>query len=503
MPDLSDFLPLFSRSEAQIRADFDARANAGLTTADPDWRDTRVGSFYWWATQPSVVWSARMVDRMNEVAASGNIATAWESYLDLHAQSYGEDRIAASKAVGQVTFTGAVGTLIGTGVQVSPPQTDPEVEPPTFSTTQSGTIGAALAAPTGVSATVGVGGTLTFSTTYRYVVTALDGEGETIASAEVNGVIAASGTSRQIAVDWGDVAGAVSYNVYRKTGAAGPPYDFLINVVVSVYTDTGAVATNGAVHPPAANTTGGKKTLAVSAVEAGVAGNVAAHQITLLRTGVTGITGVDNAAATSTGTEIESDVALKKRLQTLFQGKGGGTIADYVDWVLNAGTFVPAAAGVGRVTVIPVWNGAGTVQVIIMDAFGDPMPASVVTAQQSYLDPVPGQGKGRAPIEHTVTVQTPASIAINVVGVTTFKPGYSLDGLSGTIALRQPIIDSIKAYIDALEAGDDVIYNHVRAAFFVEGLLDVTGVTVNAGTADIAISTNPAQVAQPGTVTLS
>lgn len=492
---------MFARSEAQIRADFDARANLGLTSADADWIDTRVGSFYYIATQPSVIWFARTIDRMNEIAASANLATAWEDYLDLHAEGFGEARLAATKATGKVTFVGTVGTLIGSGVQISPPQTDADVDPPTFQTLASGTIGAAIVTPTGPSATVQSGGALTFSTTYRYVVTALDGEGETIGSTEVNGAIAASGTLRQILVDWTDVAGAVSYNVYRRTGVTGPPYDFLINVVVSQYTDTGAVATNGTIHPPAVNTTGGKKTLDIEAILPGVQGNVAVGQITFLRTGVTGIASLSNAVATTGGTEVEADPQLKKRLTTLFQGKGGGTIADYIEWCLSAGQFVAAAAGVGRVTVIPVWAGPGTVQVIISNSAGDPVPASVVTAMQTYLDPVAGQGKGRAPIEHTVTVQTPTGVTVNIAAVITFKPGYSYDGASGTIALRAQLIAAVTAYIDSLEPGDDVIKDAIAARFFtVPGVLDAV---VSAPAADVVITSNPPQVAQTGTVTLT
>jgi hypothetical protein len=53
-----------------------------------------------------------------------------------------------------------------------------------------------------------------------------------------------------------------------------------------------------------------------------------------------------------------------------------------------------------------------------------------------------------------------------------------------------------------------VIYNHVRAALFIPGVLDVTALQIGIqgsamGTTDIAISSNPAQVAVSNTVTFS
>jgi uncharacterized phage protein gp47/JayE len=374
--DFSDVFPLFTKTEEDIRAEVDARANVGLTTDDPEWVDTRVGSAFYIATQPSVVALAEVYSRLNEVAAASIPATSWESWLDLHAFSYGLLRKPAVAASGFVTFVGEPGTIVGTGVEVSPVQTDPGVEPPVFVTTQSGTIPG-----------------------------------------------------------------------------------------------------------------GGILELEVVADEPGVSGNVSAGTVTLLQTGVGGIASVTNDESMDGGSEVESDEALKTRLTQLFQGRGSGNQADYTRWAL-------AEPGVGRVTVIPLWNGLGTVQVIIMDDDGRPVGPAVVTSLQTRLDPVPGQGAGQAPIDHEVTVDTPVEITIDVAATLTFKSGYSLDGSSGTVALREELQEAVLDYLNGLAAGEDVIYNAVRAAFFdVEGVLDVTALTVEGGTTDVAIETTPPQVA--------
>jgi uncharacterized phage protein gp47/JayE len=384
MTEFADFVPLFVRTETDLRTDFDARANAGLTADDPDWVDTRPLSLYWLATQPQIVEFASLYDRLNEAVAAGIVATSWEQYLDAHAAGFGEERLAATYATGTITITGDDGTLIGTGFQVSTEQTDPDVDPIAFETTDSGTI---------------AGGTLD---------------------------------------------------------------------------------------------------LPIKAVLAGSDGNVAADAIKMLQSSEPGITGVTNADATDGGAEVEDDPSLKIRLQQVFEGNGNN-VASYVREVLKW-------PGVGRVRVIPAWNGPGTVKVVIEDASGNPLPAQVAPLQD-YLDPVPGMGSGWAPINHVVTVSTPTVVSIYTTATPTFQPGYSLDGTSGSVALRQSLIDAVANYLDSLQPGDDVVFNHVLAAFFeVEGVLNVTNLKIGtapapAGVVDIAIDDD--HVAQPATVVLS
>lgn len=140
---IDDFPVLFQRTEEEIRADFDARANAGVTPDDPAWTDTRAGvSSFWLFTQPAVVEFAAAYDRMNEIAAASILSTSWGEFLDAHVASFGDERIAAVRATGVLRFEGAEGTLIANGARFSPVQTDPDLEPPVFQTTEGGTIDA-------------------------------------------------------------------------------------------------------------------------------------------------------------------------------------------------------------------------------------------------------------------------------------------------------------------------------------------------------------------------
>ena len=58
--------------------------------------------------------------------------------------------------------------------------------------------------------------------------------------------------------------------------------------------------------------------------------------------------------------------------------------------------------GVGAVKVFPLWNGRGTVKVVITGPDLTEAPEALVRKVQEYIDPEPGMGKGKAPVGATV-----------------------------------------------------------------------------------------------------
>lgn len=222
---------------------------------------------------------------------------------------------------------------------------------------------------------------------------------------------------------------------------------------------------------------GGSIDLAVQAVVEESAGNVAADAITVPSTPLPGVT-FTNAAPTEGGTDPETDDALRERLLEQFVGAGGGTILDYKRW---AGS----RAGVGRVTVIPIWNGPDTVLVIVMTADGQPVSAAVVDDVQQFLDPVPGQAHGQAPVGDAVTVKTATLLNIDVTTHVTFEDGYSLDGAGGTIALRDTITAAVSAYVQTVEPAGEVVVAQIEGHIaLVPGVHDVA---VSAPAANVAV----------------
>lgn len=87
----------------------------------------------------------------------------------------------------------------------------------------------------------------------------------------------------------------------------------------------------------------------------------------------------------------------------------GGNMADYLD-------MIHKISEVGAAQIYPVWAGAGTVKLVILN--NDLMPASsdLVKKVKNIIDPEDNEarGVGLAPIDHRVTVVAPAVLKVDV-----------------------------------------------------------------------------------------
>ena len=485
--------PLFNEDEETVYDRIEADLNRDYEPTDESYVDSRVGSMFQVISQPIVqeharIWDALAVDVPNAVFPS----RSWGDYLDEWAAVFGLTRTAATKASGEVTFTGVAGSLIPAQTVLSAVQTDPAVDPPEFVVTgDGGIIPSQISAPTNVAAVDSVGGGLPNSTTYYYVVTALNESGETTASSQVNETT--TSPNRTITITWDPVDGATGYRVWRSNATGDANKRYLATVVSPTYIDANQDSTTTETLP-AENTTTGRITLPVEAVEAGVLGNAAADAISLLVTPIGGVSAINNAEAIEGGADVEDDEQLRTRVLLSFRGSGSGTQGDYLRWCL-------AYPGVGKATIIPLVDGPGTVGCVVMTAEGEPVSDEIIDGLQRQLDPLPGQGAGLASIDHTVTVSTPGEVLIIVNAAIEFEDGFALD--TG-VALRNAIISAIQGYIGQLEAGEDVIYGHVLARIHaVEGVYRVDSCEVNSGTSDVTVSSSPAEVALLDGVVLS
>lgn len=102
--------------------------------------------------------------------------------------------------------------------------------------------------PSNLSTLATTGGSLT-SGTYYYVVTAINSNGETIASAEVSDTVDGAATTA-IQISFDAVPGATDYRVYGRATGAQDTYWSTSNS--TVFTDTGGAGTAGT--PPVSNT---------------------------------------------------------------------------------------------------------------------------------------------------------------------------------------------------------------------------------------------------------
>lgn len=138
----------------------------------------------------------------------------------------------------------------------------------------------------------------------------------------------------------------------------------------------------------------------VEATIGGTTGNIPKGAISVIDTGIDGISSVTNNTPISNGTNEEDDDALRYRvLEALRERDGAGNKADYQKWAKSVD-------GVGAVIVQPLWDGGGTVKVLITDANGQVAGEELINRVKNYIDPTNGLGDGMAPVGANVTVGT-------------------------------------------------------------------------------------------------
>lgn len=106
----------------------------------------------------------------------------------------------------------------------------------------------------------------------------------------------------------------------------------------------------------------------------------------------------------------------------------GGNVADYLD-------MTSKISDVGATQVYPVWNGAGTVKLVILN--NDLMPASqtLIKKVKEEIDPEDNetQGYGLAPIDHQVTVVAPETFEVNIAMNVTTAENANIDTIRNNI----------------------------------------------------------------------
>ena len=107
--------------------------------------------------------------------------------------------------------------------------------------------------------------------------------------------------------------------------------------------------------------------------------------------------------------EEETEDFRERYFETIKSIAYGGNIDDYRK-------KVKAIDGVGLVKVIPVWNGGGTVKLIITDSEFKEPTSELISKVQEIIDPIPfhQKGVGIAPIGHYVTVVGAKSKKVNI-----------------------------------------------------------------------------------------
>ena len=135
--------------------------------------------------------------------------------------------------------------------------------------------------------------------------------------------------------------------------------------------------------------------------DVGVSCNVDAETIIKIPMSIYGVSAVTNKNSAYDGFDEETDEELLERL--LFKVRQPATSGNknhYIIWATNV-------EGVGGVKVLPLWNGNGTVKVIITNAENEIATEDLIAKVQNYIDE-------QRPIGATVTVVSPKPLNIDI-----------------------------------------------------------------------------------------
>ena len=179
--------------------------------------------------------------------------------------------------------------------------------------------------------------------------------------------------------------------------------------------------------------------------------------------------------------EEDTETLRTRYLNSFDSNPFGGNKQDYVE-------KTDALDGVGGTVVIPVWNGGGTVKLIIINSDFGVASSTLVKAVQEAIDPDPqGTGTGIAPIGHTVTVVSAEAFAVDVSCNITLVEGYQLVTVKTKIkeALEAYFLDMRKAWENGgLVVRISQIENRILG---VDGVLDVINTTANGSTENLVL----------------
>lgn len=183
------------------------------------------------------------------------------------------------------------------------------------------------------------------------------------------------------------------------------------------------------------------------------------------------------------GEDEETDEALRARYYEQANEKSfAGNIADYRKRTKEI-------EGVGAVKVIPVWNGGGTVKLIILDSDYNVASSVLINDVQQEICPnKEPSGLGIAPIGHIVTVTTPNEFVIDVSTSIQYTEGASIDTV-------KPIIQQQleKYFLELRTKWEEAETTVVRTSQIesiilnIEGVLDISHTTMNGSALNIQL----------------
>lgn len=311
----------------------------------------------------------------------------------------------------------------------------------------------------------------------------------TAADADLDSWMADFGVSRLAAVA---ATGSVTFSRYTPTNQTTIPVGTMVQTgdgteVFAVTADTTNPAFNAGLNAYVVPAATASLTVPVQAQTPGAGGNVSASTITLLSQAVPGIDTVTNAAAFTNGLDQESDSALRVRFVNFINSLSKATKAAIGAAVLNVQQGLSYS-----ITENFDYSGAantGYFYVVVDDGSGSPS-TNLLNSVSNAIDAV-------RPVGTAFAVFGPSVVTATVAMTITTDVGYTHS------AVVSDVQAAIAAYINGLGIGATLRYTRLAQLAYdaSPGVINVTAVTLNAGTSDLTATAK--QLVRAGTITVT
>ena len=271
----------------------------------------------------------------------------------------------------------------------------------------------------------------------------------------------------------------------RATGAVSMPAG------TAVFTEDGlCFFTTEALSAPGGSTAQGlsaSRTYRVpaEAEEIGRRYNVEPHTIVRMKVNLHNISAVTNPEAAYGGTDDETDRAFLDRFHEFLRRPiSSGNVNHYISWARE----VP---GVSFAAAVPLWNGPGTVKVIIAGPDHEPVDQTIVAACAAHIE-------AERPIGASVTVQSVEARTIDVSAAISLTAGAAVQEVQAELEA------ALVRLLAALPFGESKILRYSRVLGLLlacGGVEEYQSFTLCGGTANVALTN--AQTPVAGTVSIT
>lgn len=223
----------------------------------------------------------------------------------------------------------------------------------------------------------------------------------------------------------------------------------------------------------------------MTSVETGTQANKKIGELTPI-TFIEGLTYAYLTQITVPAEDDEDIESFRNRYYATFNKKSfGGNKADYKDKINSIN-------GVGGCKVYPIWNGGGTVKVVLINSDYEVPSQELINTIQMEIDPQQdGKGDGFAPIGHKVTIAGVSKVDI------TLSLEIILDDSHTFESIKEDLIRAIKSYFISLNktwASENNLILRVAqittVLLNVEGVIDVIRCLINGESGNLELTEN-------------